>query len=103
MLHIYSDHCSVKDNSIQLKEKVVSIQTLKAVQQHEFGGPEVLRYEDAPVPELQQGEVLVRVHAVGLTPPDWYLRDGYKTLPPHWQPKVSFPMLLRTHISRGCA
>lgn len=77
----------------------MSIKTMKAVQQHGFGGSDVLRYEDAPVPELQQGEVLVHVHAVGLNPPDWYLRDGYKTLPPEWQPKVSFPLILGTDIS----
>jgi len=77
----------------------MSIKTMKAVQQHEFGGPDVLRYEDAPVPELQRGEVLVRVHAIGLNPPDWYLRDGYRMLPAEWQPKVSFPVILGTDIS----
>lgn len=73
--------------------------TMKAVQQHEFGGPEVLRYEDAPKPEIQPGEVLVRVRAVGVNPPDWYLRDGYKMLPPEWQPQVPFPVILGTDIS----
>ena len=77
----------------------MSPKTMKAIQQHTFGGPDVLRYEDAPVPELRAGEVLVRVHAVGLNPPDWYLRDGYKMLPPEWQPKVDFPLVLGTDIS----
>ena len=72
---------------------------MKAIRQHEFGGPEVLRYEDAPIPELKPGEVRVRVYAVGLNPPDWYLRDGYKMLPPEWQPKVPFPVILGTDIS----
>jgi NADPH:quinone reductase-like Zn-dependent oxidoreductase len=72
---------------------------MKAVRQHEFGGPEVLKYEDAPIPELMPGEVRVRVHAVGLNPPDWYLRDGYKMLPPEWQPRVPFPVILGTDIS----
>lgn len=72
---------------------------MKAVRQHEFGGPEVLNYEDAPIPELKPGEVLVRVHSVGINPPDWYLRDGYKTLPPEWQPKVAFPLVLGTDVS----
>ena len=72
---------------------------MKAVRQHAFGGPEVLRYEDAPRPVLAAGEVLVRVHAVGLNPPDWYLRDGYKMLPPEWQPKVTFPVILGTDVS----
>jgi NADPH:quinone reductase-like Zn-dependent oxidoreductase len=73
--------------------------TMKAVRQHAFGGPEVLQYEEAPMPELNPGEVLVRVHAVGVNPPDWYLRDGYKMLPPEWQPPVSFPLILGTDIS----
>jgi len=72
---------------------------MKAVQQYAFGGPEVLRYEDAPMPDILPGEVLVRVHAVGVNPPDWYLRDGYRMLPPEWQPKVSFPVILGTDIS----
>ena len=73
--------------------------TMKAVRQHEFGGPGVLRYEDAPMPGIQPGEVLVRVRAVGVNPPDWYLRDGYRMLPPEWQPQVPFPVILGTDIS----
>lgn len=72
---------------------------MKAVRQHAFGGPEVLQYEDAPMPELNAGEVLVRVHAVGINPPDWYLRDGYKMLPEEWRPEVTFPFILGTDIS----
>lgn len=72
---------------------------MKAIHQHQFGGPEVLRYEDAPMPELKAGEVLVRVHAVGINPPDWYLRDGYRMLPSEWQPQVAFPVIPGTDIS----
>ncbi|MCF7533032.1 NADP-dependent oxidoreductase [Pseudomonas petrae] len=77
----------------------MTILTMKAIRQHEYGGPEVLRYEDAPVPALMPGEVRVRVHAVGMNPPDWYLRDGYKALPPEWQPQVPFPIILGTDVS----
>ncbi|MFD1875486.1 NADP-dependent oxidoreductase [Hymenobacter bucti] len=73
--------------------------TMNAVRQHEFGGPEVLRYEEAPMPTLQAGEVLIRVHAVSLNPPDWYLRDGYKMLPAEWRPSVTFPLTLGTDVS----
>ncbi|MFD0764377.1 NADP-dependent oxidoreductase [Mucilaginibacter lutimaris] len=73
--------------------------TMKAVRQYEFGGPEVLRYEDAPIPDIGPGEVRIRVHAVGLNPPDWYLRDGFKILPPEWQPKLPFPIILGTDVS----
>jgi len=77
----------------------MSTEAMKAVRFHAFGGPEVLRYEDAPKPQLKRGEVLIRVHAVGLNPPDWYLREGYKMLPPEWQPQVSFPVIPGTDIS----
>ncbi len=72
---------------------------MKAVRLHAFGGPEALVYEDAPKPALKAGDVLVRVHAIGVNPPDWYLREGYKMLPPEWQPKVSFPIIPGTDVS----
>lgn len=72
---------------------------MKAVRLHAFGGPEMLKYENAPKPELDRGEVLVRVHAIGVNPPDWYLRDGYRTLPPEWQPAGDFPIIPGTDIS----
>ncbi|MDB5851556.1 MAG: NADPH-quinone reductase, partial [Rhodoferax sp.] len=73
--------------------------TMKAIRLHAFGGPEVLRYEEAPLPDLKPGEVLVRVHAVGINPPDWYLRGGYAALPPEWRPQVAFPLILGTDVS----
>jgi NADPH:quinone reductase-like Zn-dependent oxidoreductase len=51
--------------------------TMKAVRMHEYGGPEVLRYEDAPRSEPADGEVLVRVHAAAVNPVDWKIRVGY--------------------------
>ena len=72
---------------------------MKAIRQHKFGGPSVLQYEDAPVPDVKPGEVLVKVYAIGMNPPDWYLRDGYKSLPPEWQPEESFPIILGTDVS----
>jgi NADPH:quinone reductase-like Zn-dependent oxidoreductase len=49
---------------------------MKAVRFHEHGGPEVLRYEDAPEPELAPGEVLVRVRACALNFLDVWERRG---------------------------
>src|SRR5690606_9511495 len=40
--------------------------TMKAIRMHEFGGPETLRLEEAPVPTPAPGEVLVRVYAAGV-------------------------------------
>lgn len=74
-------------------------ETMKAVRLHAFGGPDVLTYEDAPKPDVRPGEVLVGVRAIGLNPPDWYLRDGYRSLPPEWRPNADFPLILGTDIS----
>ena len=50
---------------------------MKAVRVHEYGSPEVLRYEDAPRPAPGAGEVLVRVHAAAVNPVDWKIRAGH--------------------------
>ncbi|MVT12103.1 zinc-binding dehydrogenase [Chitinophaga sp. ysch24] len=81
------------------ENKIESAPMMKAIRLHEFGGPEVLRYEEAPIPELKPGEVLVRVHAIGINPPDWYLRDGYKMLPPEWRPSIPMPVIPGTDVS----
>jgi NADPH:quinone reductase-like Zn-dependent oxidoreductase len=52
------------------------METMKAVRIHEYGGPEVLVYEDAPRPQAGEGEVLVQVHAAGINPVDWKIRQG---------------------------
>lgn len=49
---------------------------MRAVIQHEFGGPEVLAIEDVPVPEPIPTEVQVRVHAAGVNPVDTKSRSG---------------------------
>jgi len=41
---------------------------MKAVRIHEFGGPEVLRYEDVATPAPGPGQVLVRVRAAATGP-----------------------------------
>jgi len=49
---------------------------MKAIRIHGYGGPDVLRFEDIPVPEPAWGEVLVRVHAAGVNPSDAKVRAG---------------------------
>ncbi|WP_328493284.1 NADP-dependent oxidoreductase [Streptomyces sp. NBC_00414] len=73
--------------------------TMKAIRLHEHGGPEVLRYEEVPVPRPGPDEVLVRVHAAGVNPPDWYVRDGMSNLPPETRPRFSLPMTPGTDLS----
>lgn len=50
--------------------------TMKAIVVREFGPPEVLKLEQVPDPAPGQGQVLVRVHAVGVNPVDTYIRAG---------------------------
>jgi NADPH:quinone reductase-like Zn-dependent oxidoreductase len=50
--------------------------TMKAVVAHEYGGPEVLKYEDAPRPEPKENELLVRVIACGVNPADPLVISG---------------------------
>ncbi len=49
---------------------------MKAVVLHELGGPEKLRYEDAPDPEPGPGETLVRLHAAALNRRDVFVTRG---------------------------
>jgi NADPH:quinone reductase-like Zn-dependent oxidoreductase len=49
---------------------------VKAIVQHEFGGPEVLRPEEVAAPEPIPTEVQVRVRAAGVNPVDFKTREG---------------------------
>jgi NADPH:quinone reductase-like Zn-dependent oxidoreductase len=53
------------------------MKTMKAVCIDRYGGPNVLVYEDAPRPHPGAGELLVRVHAAGINPVDWKIREGH--------------------------
>jgi NADPH:quinone reductase-like Zn-dependent oxidoreductase len=68
---------------------------MKAIQIHKYGGPEILKYEEAPRPKPQAGEVLIRVHAAGVNPIDWKVREGeMKDFWPH-----KFPLILGWDLS----
>jgi len=64
---------------------------MKAVRVHEFGGPEVLRYEDVPMPEPGPGQVRVKIAAAGLNFIDTYHRTGAY--------KVQLPITLGTEAA----
>ena len=51
--------------------------TMKAVRIHAYGGPEMLHYEDTPIPLLQPDDLLIRVKAAAVNPVDWKIREGY--------------------------
>lgn len=54
---------------------------MKAVRFHEYGAADVLRYEDAPMPDVGAADVLVRVRAVALNHVDIDIRNGSSRLP----------------------
>lgn len=62
-------------------------QTMRAVRLHEIGGPERLKIEDVPVPELAAGEVLVRVAAAAFNRRDIFITQGL-------YPNISLPRIL---------
>jgi NADPH:quinone reductase-like Zn-dependent oxidoreductase len=64
---------------------------LKAVRLHEFGGPDVLRYEDASDPQPRKDQVLIRVKACALNHLDIWVRKGL--------PGVSLPHILGSDIA----
>lgn len=55
---------------------------MKAIRVHEFGAPEVMKLEEAPDPKPGAGQVVVRLHAVGVNPVETYIRSGIYPKPP---------------------
>lgn len=49
---------------------------MKAIRIHEFGEPEVMKYEDIPEPQPGPGEIRIKVFAAGVNPIDWKIRRG---------------------------
>jgi NADPH:quinone reductase-like Zn-dependent oxidoreductase len=48
----------------------------KAIRFHDYGGPEVMRFEEVEQPVPKEGEILVRIHAVSVNSVDWKIRSG---------------------------
>jgi NADPH:quinone reductase-like Zn-dependent oxidoreductase len=64
---------------------------MKAVRIHQFGGPEVLQYEDLADPQLRKDQVLIRVRACALNHLDLWVRQGL--------PGVKLPHILGSDIA----
>ena len=67
---------------------------MKAIRYHEFGGPEVLRYEDVPEPTLRQDQVLVEVKSCALNHLDLWCRKGL--------PGVKLPRSEERRVGKEC-
>ncbi|MBC8174957.1 MAG: alcohol dehydrogenase catalytic domain-containing protein [Candidatus Marinimicrobia bacterium] len=68
---------------------------MKAVRIHKFGGPEVLRWEDAPTPERRPDQVLVQIKASSINHLDIWVRNGL--------PVVTLPVILGSDGSGNIA
>ena len=55
---------------------------MKAILAHAFGGPEVLKYEEAEDPKAGPGEVVIDIKAAGINPADTYMRGGAYAIKP---------------------
>lgn len=55
---------------------------MKAIRVHEFGPPEVMQLEEVPDLQPGPGQVVVRIHAVGVNPVETYIRSGIYPKPP---------------------
>jgi NADPH:quinone reductase-like Zn-dependent oxidoreductase len=66
---------------------------MKAIRFHQHGGPDVLKFEDAPNPKVSADEVLVRVRACALNHLDVFVRDGV----PGW--RIPLPHIVGADIS----
>jgi NADPH:quinone reductase-like Zn-dependent oxidoreductase len=55
----------------------MSTQNVRAIRVHQYGAADQLKFEHIERPEPQAGEVLVQVHAAGVNPMDWKIRQGY--------------------------
>jgi NADPH:quinone reductase-like Zn-dependent oxidoreductase len=64
---------------------------MKAVRIHEFGGPEVLRYEEVPDPKPRRDQVLIRVRACAMNHLDLWIRKGL--------PGISLPHILGSDVA----
>ncbi|WP_406656807.1 NADP-dependent oxidoreductase [Methanolobus sp. ZRKC2] len=63
---------------------------MKAAQINEYGKDVIEIIQDAKVPELAPGKVLVKVHTASVNPIDWKMSEGYMS---QWK-KLSFPQTL---------
>ena len=62
---------------------------MKAIRIHEYGGWDVLTYEDAPIPVFGSDEILIKVHSAGVNPIDWKTREGgLKDIRPYTMPVI---------------
>jgi len=70
--------------------RLIKTQFMKAVQIYSYGEPDVMIYEDAPMPQIKDDEVLVKIYASGVNPIDWKVRKGLARS----RTQYKFPLIL---------
>jgi len=68
---------------------------VRAVRIHGYGGPEVMRLEEVPVPKPGPGQLLVKVKSASVNPIDWKMRRGMLA--------SIFPLTFPRTLGRDCA
>jgi NADPH:quinone reductase-like Zn-dependent oxidoreductase len=68
---------------------------MKAITIREFGGPEVLKMEEVPIPKPSSDEVLIKIYASGVNPIDWKIRKGLRKE----RFPTKFPLILGWDVS----
>lgn len=76
-------------------EPLAKLAALRALRIHGYGGPEVMRVEEAPEPVARAGQVRVRVRAASVNPVDWKMRGGALA--------AVFPLSFPRVLGRDCA
>lgn len=66
---------------------------MKAVRYYQYGGPEILQYEEALMPEVKADEVLIKVTATTINPADIAIRKGWLGT------KIEFPFIPNYDVS----
>lgn len=66
------------------------LSTAKIVRFHETGNPEVLKLEEMALPEPDNGEVRLRVHAIGLNRAEVMFRRGHYLVAPKFPSKIGY-------------
>jgi NADPH:quinone reductase-like Zn-dependent oxidoreductase len=84
-MHIRSDghHCiTIPANKPSIPivflslHPTIKLNPMKALVLNQYGGPEQLQMQEMGIPQIKSGEVLVRIHAAGVNPVDYKIRNG---------------------------
>src|SRR4051812_47046473 len=72
----------MKSTTSQTKETgsqpKISDNKMKAIVIRSYGDANVLEAQDIPIPKIGPDELLIKIHAAGINPIDWKMRQGYR-------------------------